>query len=292
MSQSLLRRIVRGAIAATSLSACVLRPTFTEAWGFRPRDMRDGRQTPAQWGWAAATLDTIARRDSAGGILAWWGPVGSGIAPCGGALLLHGKGKNRAEMLEIGQSLQGAGFSVLIPDYRGYGGSDGTPTAEGVFDDALLAYRSLQERLNDSTVPMLVVGHSMGTALAARVTREFQPAATIYMSPFSRISSLLRSQAGALGPRMFDTTVFAFNPAEDAASGSGRRMVLVGGRDYLIKSSESDAFVASLPGVPVIRVPRATHQGLLVAPQAVTAVRDSLSTWAGCPATAGQALQH
>jgi len=279
-------------IAAAVLPACVLRGPMTQTFGFRPKAMRDGRTTPTEWGWASARLDTIARRDSAGGLLAWWGPVGSGVAPCAGALLLHGKGKNRAEMLAIGQALQGAGISVLIAAYRGYGGTEGTPTAAGVFDDARLAYRSLRERLNDSTLPMLVVGHSMGTALAARVTRDFQPTATVYMSPFSRISSLLRSQAGALGPRMFDTTVFAFNPAEDAVAGIGRRMVLVGGRDLLIKGSESDAFVAALPAVPVIRVPRATHEGLLTAPEAVSAVRDSLVTWAGCSTGGGRGLEH
>jgi pimeloyl-ACP methyl ester carboxylesterase len=271
------------ALVLASLGGCVLRPTLTESFSFRPKAMKADRAAPAQWGWDAASLDTITRTDSAGSLLAWWGPATAPTRACAGVLLLHGKGKNRAEMLPLGRSLQQAGFSVLLPDYRGYGGVEGTPTTEGMFSDAALSYRRLRAQLGDSTTPIVVIGHSMGTALAARVAREHEPAATVYMSPFDRISTLVRARAGAVGPRLFDTTMFAFNPLDDASKVRGRQMVVVAGRDLLIRKSVSDAFIAGLSPAPsVLRDAKASHESVLRTPATVRAVTDSISAWTGC----------
>jgi pimeloyl-ACP methyl ester carboxylesterase len=280
-------RAATAALLTMALSGCVLRPTLTDAFGFRPKPMRGGRSTPAEWGWKSAALDTIGRPDSSG-FLAWTGTPPEGVRRCGGALLLHGKGRNRAEMMPLGRALQERGFTVLIPDYRGYGGSVGTPTTQGLHDDARLAFGALRAALGDSTQPGVVIGHSMGTALAARVSREHAPVATVYMSPFARIASAVRSRFGPIGPRMFDTTVFAFNPLEDAKAAGGRAMVVVAGRDLLIPRKESDAFVAGLGEPAVVRDPKATHNGLLESALAISAVRDSVSAWAGCSVAAGR----
>lgn len=274
------------AALAMSLSGCVLRPTLTEAFGFRPKPMRGGRATPAEWGWQSASLDTISRPDKSG-FLAWTGAPPDGVPECGGVLLLHGKGRNRAEMMPLGRALQERGFTVLIPDYRGYGGSDGTPTTDGVHDDARMAYAALRTEMRDSTRPVIVIGHSMGTALAARVAREHTPSATIYMSPFARIGSAVRSRFGPIGPRMFDTTTFAFNPIEDATQVGGKAMVVVAGRDLLIPKKESDAFIAALGSPTVVRDPKATHNSILESSVAISAVRDSAAAWAGCSVAAG-----
>lgn len=281
------RRTLLLAAAASALAGCVLRPTLTETFGFKPKRMHRGRATPQQWGWPDASLDTIARIDSAGGLLAWWGASAPAAPSCGGALLLHGKGRNRAEMMPLGRALQARGFAVLIPDYRGYGNTEGTPTTVGLYADAGLAYRSLRTRLGDSTQPIVVIGHSLGTALAARVSRDYRPAATVYMSPFARIASAVRARFGALGPRLFDTTAFAFNPLDDAQAAGGRTMVVVAGRDMLIPRKESDAFIAGLGLTAVVRVPKATHNGLLEADDAVRAVADSMVRWTACSVGGG-----
>jgi pimeloyl-ACP methyl ester carboxylesterase len=277
-------------VAVLAVSGCVLvlRPPITDTFGFRPKPLERGRDTPAQWGWSAATLDTIARTDSAGGLLAWWGPATAGTVPCAGVLLLHGKGDNRAQMLPLGQALQAAGFSVLIPDYRGYGGTSGVPSTPGIFDDAALAYRNLRARVRDTLTPTIVIGHSMGTALAARLARERNPLITVYMSPFTRISALVRSRAGAIGTRLFDTTAFAFNPIEDAALARTRALIVIAGRDELIRKSVSEAFVAGMPpGTPVLRDETARHDGVLSSAATVRAIADSLQAWTRCAGRGG-----
>lgn len=277
------RGVILGTGAIVALSGCVLRGPLTNAFGFRPKNIRSERAAPQAWGWTDARLDTISRVDSAGGLLAWFGPAPVSAPRCGGALLLHGKGKNRAQMLPLARAMQAAGFAVLVPDYRGYGGSDGVPTTMGMFNDASLAYRSLRTRLGDPLTPIVVVGHSMGTALAARLTRDNNPAATVYMSPFTRISALVRSRVGAIGPRLFDTTAFAFNPLDDAAAAPGRALVVVAGRDLLIRKSDSDAFIAGLsPGSSVVRDPKSFHNGVVRSALVMRAVSDTLRAWMGC----------
>lgn len=270
-------------LVSVLLSGCFLRSSLTQAIGFRPKPMQSDRETPALWGWSSARLDTISRVDSAGGILAWWGAAPAGAAPCAGVLLLHGKGRNRAELMPLGRALQSAGYAVLIPDYRGYGGAAGEPTTSGVFADAELSYRSLRARLGDASAPMVVIGHSMGTALAARLARDHSPALTVYMSPFTRISALVRSRAGAAGLRLFDTTSFAFNPIDDASMVRGRAMVVVAGRDALISRTNSDTFIAGLTPAPtVLRDQRATHNSILTSDSTVSAVTDSVRAWVPC----------
>ena len=276
------RSALPGLVGAFVFGGCFLRTPVTDIIGFRPKPMRDGRATPAEWGWDSARLDTILRSDSAGAVLAWWGAAQA--APCAGVLLLHGKGRNRSEFLLLGRALQTAGFSVMLPDYRGYGDSPGEPSTPGLFADAELAYRSLRARLIDSLTPIVIVGHSMGTALAARLAREHAPFAAVYMSPYTRISALVRSRAGALGPRLFDTTAFAFNPIDDAPFAHARTLVVVAGRDLLIRRSVSDAFIAALSPTPsVIRDSSASHNGVLESEQTVRAVTDTLRAWVPCP---------
>jgi uncharacterized protein len=266
---------------ALLLGGCFLRKPVTDIIGFRPKPMRNGRASPAEWNWDNARLDTISRTDSAGGVLAWWGAART--APCAGVLLLHGKGRNRSEFLPLGRALQTAGFSVLLVDYRGYGDTPGAPSTAGLYADAELAYQSLRSRLVDSLTPIVIVGHSMGTALAARLAREHAPIATVYMSPYTRISALVRSRAGALGPRLFDTTAFAFNPIDDAPFVHAQTLVVVAGRDLLINRSVSDAFVAALTPAPsVIRDSSASHNGVLASAKTVSAVTDTLRAWVPC----------
>ena len=284
-ARNLARVLCAALVSPVLFSGCFVRAPLTESLGFRPKGMRGDRATPAEWGWDTARLDTISRTDSAGGLLAWWAPAQTRGAACAGVLLLHGKGRNRAELMPLGRSLQMAGYSVLAPDYRGYGGSDGSPTTSGVFADAELSYQSLRARLADTMTPIVILGHSMGTALAARLSRDHLPAATIYMSPFTRISALVRSRAGVIGLRLFDTTTFAFNPIEDASLVRGRSLVVVAGRDALISRSVSDAFIAGLTPAPsVVRAESATHNGVLDSEIAVRAVTDTVRAWLPCSA--------
>ena len=133
----------------------------------------------------------------------------------------------------------------------------------------------------------------MGTALAARLTRQHGSAATVYMSPFTRISALVRARAGAVGPRLFDTTEFAFNPIDDAREAHGRSLVVVAGRDGLVPRDVGDAFIAGLAPAPaVLRDSLATHDGVLASASTLRSVTDTLRAWITCLAPSGERPKH
>ena len=55
---------------------------------------------------------------------------------------------------------------VLAVDYRGYGFSDGSPSAEKLMQDATVIYDSLQQYLRTEMKPVLVYGRSLGSFVA------------------------------------------------------------------------------------------------------------------------------
>jgi hypothetical protein len=87
-------------------------------------------------------------------------------------LLFHGNGEIASDYDDLAQIYGQVGLSLLVADYRGYGKSDGTPTASALLDDALVLYRLLvdvvsERGLNPSRV--IIMGRSLGSAAALEI---------------------------------------------------------------------------------------------------------------------------
>ncbi len=100
-------------------------------------------------------------------------------------LFFHGNAgniSNRGESLKIFNHL---GLNVLIFDYRGYGRSEGSPSEEGLHEDAVAAWRFLREQKHFDARQIILFGRSLGGAVAARLAAQVKPAALILESSFS-----------------------------------------------------------------------------------------------------------
>ena len=97
----------------------------------------------------------------------WWLPA-KGPA-LGSVLHLHGNAANVGNHLPLVAWLPGAGFNVLMLDYRGFGRSAGKPTLDGVLEDAGAALRYLRARPGVDGERLIVLGHSLGGATALRL---------------------------------------------------------------------------------------------------------------------------
>jgi uncharacterized protein len=271
------------ALVAGTVTGCVLRTPLTKTFAFMPKPVADGRAHPEAWGFPYGTLDTVASTSDVR-LLAWFIPSSRIPMRCGGALLLHGKGRNRTEMAALARAWSTSGFDVLVPDYRGYGGSTGEPTDSGVHQDAAASYRHLRQRMQADTLPLVVVGHSMGTALTARLARQHQPTHAVYLSPFSSASRVTRKRFGWVVAQLFDTAWFDFSPADDAREVRTRAVVAIAGRDLLIPRGVANEFTAVLQPAPVVlEDARATHNGMLSSPVATRHAVDTVRAALGCP---------
>ena len=78
------------------------------------------------------------------------------------------------------------GVRVFVPEYRGYGGVDGTPTYQSAGSDAAGALRYARETLGARRI--VLFGHSLGSAIASDLALSMQPdppAVMVLQSPFT-----------------------------------------------------------------------------------------------------------
>lgn len=75
------------------------------------------------------------------------------------------------------------GFGVLALNYRGYGGSGGTPSEAGILRDAAAAYEFAVARYPAERI--LVWGESLGTGVAVAVAADRKVARVLLESPFT-----------------------------------------------------------------------------------------------------------
>jgi uncharacterized protein len=82
-------------------------------------------------------------------------------------------------------------LDILVVDFPGYGFSDGSPTVEGLARASLRIYDAMAARWPKRDAPILVYGHSMGTAFAVHVGAHRPGAAVILEAPFTSIQDLV-----------------------------------------------------------------------------------------------------
>ena len=86
------------------------------------------------------------------------------------------------------------GASVLLPEYRGYGGLEGRPTYSGSQLDARAALRLAQTEFGIPSARLVLFGHSLGSAVAAELAAVAPPAALVLQSPFTSAAMALPSE--------------------------------------------------------------------------------------------------
>lgn len=142
-------------------------------------------ETPGQYGIEYEPVEFKAADGTA--LFAWFLPARGD--PKATVLYLHGNAQNISVHFSNVAWMPAQGFSVLAFDYRGYGGSAGKPTLEGVQLDIDAAMRVLLERPDVDPDRIVVFGQSLGGALAihyvAQSAYKKQIRAVIADSPFS-----------------------------------------------------------------------------------------------------------
>jgi fermentation-respiration switch protein FrsA (DUF1100 family) len=107
-------------------------------------------------------------------------------------IFLHGNAGNIGDRLGKIDLFNRIGVNILIIDYRGYGKSDGYPTEEGVYRDALAAYDYLRRRADTKEQSIIGYGASLGGAIAVDLASKRPLTCLIVDSTFSSATDIAK----------------------------------------------------------------------------------------------------
>ncbi len=113
-------------------------------------------------------------------------------------LICHGNAGNIIHRLEYLEELHRRSMSAFIFDYRGYGRSEGTPSETGLYRDALAAYDVLTHRYRVPPERLVILGTSLGAAVAGELAATRKAAGLILETPFPSVPAMVRAHYGAL----------------------------------------------------------------------------------------------
>jgi len=143
-------------------------------------------------------------------------------------IYLKGNGTNITNRPGHLREIVPAGSSVLILDYRGYGKSEGRPTERGLYRDADAVYDRLIG-MGYEPGQIVLLGESLGSAVAVDLARRRPVAGVILECPFTSFSAL----AGAIVPWVGRLFASGFNSLGKIGAVHAPLLIIHGDRDTL-----------------------------------------------------------
>lgn len=147
--------------------------------------------------------------------------------------------------------------TIYLVNYRGYGGSTGSPSERALLSDALHVADFIAERHTS----LAVVGRSLGSAVATHVAAERSVTALILVTPFDSIVNVAASiwpwlPADWLVTERYDSYARAKAIAVPV-------LVIVAGRDEVIARQHTERLLTALPvGTERFDIDVANHNDL------------------------------
>jgi fermentation-respiration switch protein FrsA (DUF1100 family) len=170
--------------------------------------------------------DVLVRTRDGLSLHAWWleAPASRIVT-----LYLHGNNGNIASRPGHLREMTGAGSSVLIVDYRGYGRNRGWPTERGLYCDADAGYDYLISQGYQPT-QIVVHGESLGSAVAVDLGSRRPCAALILECPFTSAADMAGRTVPVLGPLF----VRGFNARRKIAGVRAPLLIIHGDEDPVV----------------------------------------------------------
>ena len=104
-------------------------------------------------------------------------------------LYLHGNRGSNRRCLRQTRGMQGHGYDIFMPDYRGYGKSDGSITSEAqMHADIQEVYDYLKQHYRETQI--IVLGYSIGTGMATYLTAHNDPQQLVLVAPYLSMVNL------------------------------------------------------------------------------------------------------
>jgi fermentation-respiration switch protein FrsA (DUF1100 family) len=143
-----------------------------------------GRSTPAAAGFPQAEEHLLTTADGER-VIVWHVPAKPGHPV---VLYFHGNGDFLAGFFGRFRGIIADGTGVVALSYRGYAGSSGQPSEQGLLQDAAAAYAFATARYSPDKI--VVWGFSLGTGVAVALAAEQPIGKLILEAPYSSIADV------------------------------------------------------------------------------------------------------
>lgn len=173
------------------------------------------------------------------------------------AVFFHGNGSSMRHAGYPVAALARAGFGVLLPEYRGYGGNPGKPSEAGLYMDGAAALAWLHAR-GVSPDNIVLIGNSIGSGVATELAARLRPKALVLISPFARLADVAQRIVKWAPAR------FMLRDRYDNIGKIGRVhapvLIVHGGRDRLIPFDHARALASNHANTRLVRFPDYGHE--------------------------------
>lgn len=191
-------------------------------------------------------------------------------------LYFHGNGESVADSMGLMRTCNRLGWDFGVVAYRGYPGSGGAPSQVGIRQDSRALWDHVVEGRGISPSQIIVMGRSLGGAVAMELLQQVTPAALVLESTFARMEDMARRSAPLypvplLLRHSYDSLAIAPSVEIPVLHTHSRH-------DQVVPFEQAEQLGSALPSSTFVEVQGLQHQHLLVLqdPQAHEAWRGLL----------------
>jgi hypothetical protein len=260
------------ALAAVGAVVVLVALTLAATWALQRRlvFLPDRHPVPAAASVLPGARDVSLTTSDGLDLGAWYVPA-SGPDAGVTVLVAPGNAGNRESRAPLAQALADEGLSVLLVDYRGYGGNPGSPSEAGLARDLRAAHRYLVRDLGVPPERLLYLGESLGAAAVTELATEHPPAGLVLRSPFASLAQMARVHYPLVPSGLLRDEL---DTVRHVARVDSPTVVVVGSGDTVVPPAQSRAVAAAAPRLHrLVAVPGADHNDQPTAPGLLRARR-------------------
>jgi hypothetical protein len=178
--------------------------------------------------------------------------------PKGVVFFLHGNAGNLASWFVDAELFRNQNFDLFMIDYRGYGKSSGRIESQAqLHDDVAVAWDSIADHYRDRR--KVLIGRSLGSALAARLAARIQPDLTILVSPYWSVAEVARLHYPLLPGALLR---YPLMTCLDIGRIEGPILLIHGDHDRLIPFEHSVRLQGAARNARLVRIEGGAHNDL------------------------------
>lgn len=210
------------------------------------------------------TNATLVPFSDGSGNLACWQSDSSSNRPI--LIHFHGNGEIVSDWMHgFPERISAFGLDVFLAEYRGYGGSDGSPTLEDMLDDV----KEIAKAVDRSPSEVIVFGRSVGSIFAIEWIRRFPETKGLILESgihdvYERLRLRMRpSELGCSELEFVQTVQNRMNHQKVLSEYAGKSLILHAENDHLVHKSHAERNAEAAQNASLVLFPQGDHNSIL-----------------------------